>query len=131
MKRGFTLVELMIVMAIVAILAAVAIPTYDWYKRRSIVAEAQQELMNVTAVQEDYFNSFRRYAPLAQLTGFYGVTEKGAHFLLDIDPDTPTTTYTATAYICFNKAGSACTSGSEDTKCTITNGADNPTCDSY
>jgi type IV pilus assembly protein PilE len=131
MKKGFTLVELMVVMAIVAILAVIAIPTYEWYKRRAAVSEAEQELLNVTTVQEDYFNSFRRYAPLTQLVSFYGVNEKGAHFSLDIAPANPTTTYTVTAFICFNKAGSACVSGAEDTTCTITNGADKPVCNSY
>ncbi|HQJ61265.1 MAG TPA: prepilin-type N-terminal cleavage/methylation domain-containing protein [bacterium] len=130
MKKGFTLIELMIVLAIIAILSAVAIPTYDWYKRRAAVSEAEQELMNLSTVQEDYFNSFRKYAPLTQLISFYGVNNDGAHFSIDI-PVAPTTSYTAYAYICFNLAGSACNSGNKNVTCTITNGADKPVCDNY
>jgi len=128
MKKGFTLIELMIVLAIIAVLAAVAIPTYDWYKRRAIIAEAEQELMNLVTVQEDYFNSFRTYGPLAQLRDFYGVSFEGKNFSITQNPEPPITSFTATAFICFNKPGSACTSGSEDTTCTITNGAEHPTC---
>jgi prepilin-type N-terminal cleavage/methylation domain-containing protein len=139
MKKGFTLIELMIVLAIIAILAAVAIPLYDWYKRRTIVAEAQQELMTLSTVQEDYFNSFRRYANAATLRGFYGVKaytgtpadeEQGKHFRIDVTNPT-TTSFTATASVCFNKPGTACNSGNKDTTCTIANGADQPTCESY
>lgn len=130
MKKGFTLIELMIVLAIIAILAAVAIPLFDWYKRRTIVAEAQQELMTLSTVQEDYFNSFRRYANAATLGGFYGVNIEGRNFKLDV-VNTTTTSYTATAFICFNKPGEDCESGNKDTTCTIANGADQPTCESY
>jgi len=130
MKKGFTLIELMIVLAIVAILAAVAIPTYDWYKRRAAVAEAEQELMTLSTVQEDYFNSFRRYASSATLENYYGVNIEGAKFKIVATLPT-TTSYTATAYICFNIAGSGCNSGNKDTSCTIANGAEKPTCDSY
>ncbi|MGI6394149.1 MAG: type IV pilin protein [bacterium] len=131
MNKGFTLVELLIVMAIVAILAAVAIPLYDGYKRRVTVSEAEQELMNLAAVQEDYFNSFRRYAPLSQLVNFYGVTEIGKHFSLTQVLENSNTTFTATAHICFNKSGTECGSGSHDTKCTVKNGAEKPVCDGY
>jgi prepilin-type N-terminal cleavage/methylation domain-containing protein len=130
MKKGFTLIELMVVLAITGILAAVAIPLYDWYTRRAAVAEAEQELMTLSTVQEDYFNSFRRYANATVLGDFYGVNIDGTRFHIDVTNPT-TTTYTATAQICFKLAGSACNSGNKDTSCTITNGAERPTCESY
>ncbi len=132
MKKGFTLIELMIVLAIVAILAAVAIPTYDWYKRRAAVAEAEQELMNLKSVQDDYFNSFRRYADSTVLKGFYGVNiDTGKHFSISVVLGGTFTTYTATALVCIDKGGAACVSGSEFTTCTITNSAEEPICTGY
>ncbi len=132
MKKGFSIIELMVVIAIVAILAAVAIPTYDWYKRRSYVAEAQQELMNLKTVQDDYFNSFRKYAADTVLKNFYGVNiDEGKHFSISVVLAGGSASYTATAFVCLDKGGAACVSGSEFTTCTITNGADEPTCASY
>ena len=51
-KKGFTLVELMIVIAVVAILVALAIPSYSQYIRKANRAEAQQILLNWANNQE-------------------------------------------------------------------------------
>ena len=51
-RKGFTLVELMIVIAIVAILVALAIPSYSAYIRKANRAEAQQLLLNWANNQE-------------------------------------------------------------------------------
>lgn len=127
MKKGFTLIELMIVLAIVAILAAVAIPLYGMYKERAIRAEAEQELMNIQTVEEDHFNSYRRYTITAtDLEGFYGVTTVGKNFSIALTGDT--TAYLATAYVCYEKAGSACNSGNDDLTCTISAGMEKPNC---
>ena len=45
--RGFTLIELMIVVAIVAIFAAIAIPSYQQYTRRAMASQAQQEIQKL------------------------------------------------------------------------------------
>lgn len=46
-QQGFTLVELMIVVAILAIFAAIAIPSYQTYTRRAIAAQTQQEIQRL------------------------------------------------------------------------------------
>jgi type IV pilus assembly protein PilE len=53
-KRGMTLLELMIVVAIVGILAAVAIPAYNGYVTRSRRSDAYTALETVRAAQEMY-----------------------------------------------------------------------------
>lgn len=59
--RGFTLIEVMIVVTIVAILAAVALPSYQDYVRRGKVVEAGQLLSQQRIRLEQYFQDNRNY----------------------------------------------------------------------
>lgn len=60
-SRGFTLIELMIAVAIVAILAAIAIPSYTDYIRRSRVTEAIATLSGMRVKMEQYYQDNRSY----------------------------------------------------------------------
>ncbi|HEV7619606.1 MAG TPA: prepilin-type N-terminal cleavage/methylation domain-containing protein, partial [Burkholderiaceae bacterium] len=59
--RGFTLIELMTTIAIIAILAAIAIPSYGNYVRRGKVVEATSALADVRMKMEQYFQDNRTY----------------------------------------------------------------------
>lgn len=59
---GFTLIELMIVIAIIGILAAIAIPNFMSYQKRSFDATAQSDLKNAMTTQEAYFQAYENYA---------------------------------------------------------------------
>lgn len=61
-SKGFTLIELMIAVAIVAILAAVAIPSYQQYTLKSRRAVAKTFLLDVSAKQQQYLLDARTYA---------------------------------------------------------------------
>jgi type IV pilus assembly protein PilE len=61
-SRGFTLIEVMITVAIVGILAAVAIPQYRDYVKRSRLADASSGLATMRAQMERYFQDNRTYA---------------------------------------------------------------------
>ena len=59
---GFTLIEVMITVAIVAILAAIALPSYSDYVRRAKITDATSVLSGMRVRMEQYFQDFRTYA---------------------------------------------------------------------
>ena len=60
-SRGFTLIELMVVAAIVAVLAAIGYPTYLNHVRKTARAEAKVRLLQVAQLQERYFTEQNSY----------------------------------------------------------------------
>jgi type IV pilus assembly protein PilE len=68
-NRGFTLIELMIVVAIVAILAAVAVPAYTSYVLRGKLTEAFSELSGMRVRLEQYYQDNRSYGSTAAQCG--------------------------------------------------------------
>jgi len=84
-NEGFTLIELMIVIAIIGILAAIAIPQFSAYRIRSYNSAADADLRNAATAQEAYYVDKQTYtnAPtdlIGSTYGFYttqGVTVGG------------------------------------------------------
>ncbi|OQX10272.1 MAG: hypothetical protein BWK73_20705 [Thiothrix lacustris] len=97
--QGFTLIELMITVAIVGILAAIAYPSYTAQVQKSRRADAQIALQEIAQRQEAYFLRNRSYAKdVAQLG--YLATSTDDQYALSIAP-TPNT--------CTGLAAAACT----------------------
>ena len=95
--RGITLLELMIVVVIVSILAAVAYPNYRQFAARAKRNEAKAMLLELAAAQERYYLQNSRYGTLGEL-GFDNpyVSDTGTYQAIVLAPN-PAVNYTARA----------------------------------
>ncbi len=73
-EKGFSLVELMVVVAIMGILAAVAIPAYVNYKNRAIQSEAVEAVLRCKMDQEVYWAEMNTYAPKIGCLASFGAS---------------------------------------------------------
>lgn len=85
-NRGFTLIELMITVVIVAILLAVALPAFQTQVIRSQRAAAQAVMLDIANRQQQFFLSDRVYFDKATLvsTGFTLDPDVARHYSYDI-----------------------------------------------
>ncbi|WP_347881010.1 type IV pilin protein [Pseudomonas sp. LA21] len=83
-NSGFTLIELMITVAIVAILAAVAYPSYKQYVIRANRSEAQAYLMDIAQRQQQYLMDARAYADSDTTLGASQPSRVAANYTITI-----------------------------------------------
>lgn len=96
MQQGFTLIELMVVVAILGILAAVAYPSYQDYITRGALAEGTSTLADMRVRMEQFFQDNRTYvgAPICTTPPAAPAVR---HFTFTCAPTGTTYTLTATA----------------------------------
>jgi type IV pilus assembly protein PilE len=95
-QSGFTLVELMIVVAIVAILATIAVPAYQEHVRRGHRAAAQTEMMDIANRQQQFFLANRRYATTLAELSYALPADVDARYAAAVDADNDATPPTFT-----------------------------------
>lgn len=99
-QKGFTLIEILMVVAILAILTMVALPAYQDSALRSGRAEAKSELLQVAAEQERYYSSFNSYIDDA--------TPMNTPTVADRDRTTANSTYVISVEACAGGAIGNC-----------------------
>ena len=91
--KGFTLIELMITVAVIAILAAIALPSYTAYVERSNRADAKMALLNQAQAMERCYTVNNTFIGCALLRN---ISENG-HYTISFDGNVTATTYTVQA----------------------------------
>ncbi len=92
LDNGFTLIELMIVVFIIAILAMIAVPSYQHHIRKSRRQEGVSELLHLQALQAKYRATNTTYGTLEQIGG----SSSSTYYNYTVTGNT-TTAYTLTA----------------------------------
>jgi type IV pilus assembly protein PilE len=115
--KGFTLVELMVVLGIVAILLIVAVPSYTSHIRKSRRTEARTALLDLAGRQERLFSTTNTYSATPSALGYSGdafpVTVGSGYYQVDVAAPAPA----AGALPTFTITATAIGSQAKDTQC--------------
>lgn len=78
-QQGFTLIELMIVVAIIGILTSLALPSFKTFQGKARQAEARTNLSQIYVLEEAYFVDANTYVEFARTFDVYGYAATGSY----------------------------------------------------
>jgi len=105
-RRGFTLLELVIVVVVVAVLASVALPGYQDQVRKSRRASAQSHLLDIAQREQQYLLDTRSYASTIAALNMATPAEVSAYYTVAITTaGGPPPSFTASATPIASQAG--------------------------
>jgi type IV pilus assembly protein PilE len=105
---GFSLIELMIAIVIVAILASVAYPSYQQYLRRGARADAQAHMMDIAGRQGQFLIDNRAYAASLAALGVTTPSSVASKYTIAVDTGATPPTFTITATPTGTQADDTC-----------------------
>jgi type IV pilus assembly protein PilA len=81
-EDGFTLVELMVVVAIIGLLSAVAIPNFKKYQARAKTSEAKLQLAAAYTAEQSFYSDYTMFATCLRYMGFDPSNEAGQRYFM-------------------------------------------------
>lgn len=96
-RGGFTLVELLVVIGIIAILAAIILPVYSNTQQRARQAQCQSNLSALAIAMKTYYGTYKGY-PLGALDPYYKELPSSPNYSPGLKDDAGNAAYTAAAY---------------------------------
>ena len=126
--KGFTLIELMIVVAIVGILATIGMPAYNDYVTRGKLVDASAQLANMRIQLEQYYQDNRNYGTTAATCGVPLPTSKYFTFTCNWGPGATNQSYLVTATGTINNTSFIYTIDQTNTKTTTSGWGNGATC---
>lgn len=112
-QYGFTLIELMIVIAIIGILAAIAIPSYQDYIRKSRRTDATVAISKIQQAEEKWRANNSKYTGTLSDLGISSSTTEGGYYTISFDGTPTANEYTILATAVSGK------SQQSDTNCKV------------
>ncbi len=91
-QEGFTLIEILIAVAIIGVLASIALPAYKDYVENAKVAKAVSDIATIAVKVEAYWQDERAYPSNLAAIGVIGITDPWEHQYQYLDLTAPSST---------------------------------------